>query len=107
MALSKRARRHLSWIVMILVGLGSAVFMVFADGGLLSLRETQSDMESLQQENQDLQRRRQEYLDRIEALKNDPKEKERVIRGQKYAKPNEIIINIPEKEQQHDPPPEP
>ncbi|HSR53997.1 MAG TPA: septum formation initiator family protein [Acidobacteriota bacterium] len=102
MALSKRARRHLSWTVLILIGLGGAAFVVFADGGLLSYREKQAQLDSLQEENQRLQQQRQEYLDRIERLKNDPQEKERLIRGKEYAKPNEIVIEIPE-----DPPPEP
>lgn len=102
MSLSRKARRHLSWTFLIICGLAVGYVLVFAEGGYITLKGHQKEMESLRQENLRLRQESGLYWDRIEKIKNDPKELERLMREKDYARPDEVVIHLPD-----DPPEEP
>ncbi len=96
MNLSKKARRELSWIFIIVAGLSSAYFLILGDGGYRTLMQHDRELQGLSQENLELKRELGDYWERIDQLKNDPRALERLIRERDYARPNEVIVEIPE-----------
>lgn len=96
MKLSKKARRHLAGIVAIVASLAVTYVLVFGQGGYLELRRQQQELDAQILENQQLKQEMQDYLKRIESLKNDPGEMERLMRESDYARPDEVIIALPE-----------
>ncbi len=96
MKLSKEARRHLAGIVGILASLAVAYILVFSQSGYLGLRRSQQELEAQLLENQQLKQEMNGYLERIESLKNDPGEMERLMRESNYARPGEIVVTLPD-----------
>ncbi len=98
MKLSKKARRHLAAIVGILASLAVAYVLIFSQSGYLQLRRSQQELEAQQLENQQLKQEMKGYLERIESLKDDPSEIERLMRESNYARPGEIVVTLPDDE---------
>ena len=101
MKLSRKAKRHLSWSLLIIGGIVVTSALIFSEGGYMTLRRERLELERLQQENSDLIRSRQQYRNQIEELKSDPEVIERLVRESDYAHPDDIIVTLP------DDPPEP
>ena len=98
MKLSKRARRHLTGILGILSGLAVAYLLVFSQAGYLQLQRSQQELDVQIQENRRLRQELNQYWERIERLKNDPAEMERLMRESNYARPSEIVVTLPDDE---------
>jgi cell division protein FtsB len=82
------------------------VHEIFGQHGYLALRRQQRDFESLQQQIQQLEKENQQLELQIKGLKSDPKAIEKLAREQMgMARPGEIIITVPDKHPEKDPPP--
>ena len=99
MKLSKKARRHLAGIVGILASLAVAYILIFSQSGYLELRRSQQELKAQLLESQQLKQEMNGYLERIESLKNDPGEMERLMRESNYARPDEIVVTLPDGDQ--------
>ena len=96
MNMSKKGKRELSWIFLIVFGLTASYFLILGEGGYLSLRGQQRKVDQLDLENDQLRQQMQEYRLKIDRLKNDPAAMERLIREHDYALPNEVIVRLPQ-----------
>jgi cell division protein FtsB len=96
MRISRKARRELSALLLIFLAAPFVYILLFGNGGFMELRRMQAALQELQQENQRLREEHQAYLKRIEKLRQDPAEIERVARERyNYARPGDVIINLP------------
>jgi cell division protein FtsB len=97
MAISRKAKRELSWILLFVGCLFSCYFLVFGDGGYLKLQERRQELILLQHENFTLQQSQKDLIERIDRLKTDPNEIERIARERyNLARPGDIIVNVPD-----------
>jgi cell division protein FtsB len=97
MRISRKTKREIFAILLILTTLPFMYALVFGSGGFMELRKSQAALHELQQENYRLREEHQAYLRRIEKLKQDPAEIERVARERyNYARPGDVIVNLPE-----------
>jgi len=96
MFLSPKAKRELFFISLILFGLISGYFLIWGESGYLAVRAQQQDLERLTRENIQLKKQLNEYWEKIERVRNDPAELERLLREHNYARPNEVIVTIPD-----------
>jgi cell division protein FtsB len=97
MRISRRAKRDLSWIVLLLACIAFMVYLFVGDGGYLTLREYEEELARARMENQRLREAQLSLQSRIERLRNDPQEIERVARERYHlARPGDIIVNLPE-----------
>lgn len=95
MSLSRKARRELFWILVFIGCLPLTYILVLGDGGLVQLREYRSQLTQLQLENAQLRKEHHSFLQKIEKLKTDPYQIERIAREQyNYARPGDIIVNL-------------
>jgi len=85
--------------------LGSAIFLlaihdVFGSHGLLAMRRTQKQIETLHGEIDRLNKQNADLSNQVQALKSDPKAVERIAREEMgLARPGEMIFKIPENPQ--------
>lgn len=97
MRFSQKAKNEICWIALFLCGLPFIYMLVYGDGGYLQLRRHREDLQELQLQNLRLREQQREFMDRIERLKSDPYEIERLARERyHFARPGDIIINVPE-----------
>ena len=71
--------------------------LLMGDGGFVQLRQYQSQLGKVQLRNAQLRQEYHSFLGKIEKLKTDPNEVERVAREQyNFARQGDIIITLPE-----------
>ncbi len=96
MAISRKARREIFWILLLAAYFSLTYMLIFAEGGYLEFRKTRDELQQLLMENQDLRQQQQIYREKIRKLRVDPSEVERIARDRHgYAKPGDIIVNLP------------
>ncbi len=96
MAVSRKGKQHLFWLIAWVSGVTFILYSFLGDGGYLKLREQKLRLEELRRENSRLQQVRLDLESRIHKLKTDPRELERVAREQyNLARPGDIIVNVP------------
>jgi cell division protein FtsB len=97
MSISRKTQKEISWILFLLSCLPICYLLVFGDGGYLRLRHYEEELQRLQLENAKLQEHLRSLLSRIEKVKNDPEEVERIARERyNLARPGDIIVYLPE-----------
>ena len=95
MKFSRKAKRELSWILLFASCLSLVYILTFGDGGFVQLRKYRAELRGLQMENLSLRQRHGEYLEKINRLKADPTEVERIARERyNFARPGDIIVNL-------------
>jgi cell division protein FtsB len=97
MGISRKARKDLALGIVILTVIGFSFYMILGHGGYMKLREARTELSRLKDENHRLRHSQQAMMERINKLKTDPHEIERIA-GEHYqlAKPGDIIVNTPE-----------
>ena len=99
MGISRKARREIILIALLVSCLSFAYFLVFGQGGYLKLREYRAELRELQLENLRLRETQKELRLKIKRLRNDPYEIERLAREHyNLARPGDIIVTVPEKD---------
>jgi cell division protein FtsB len=95
--LSNTAKKHLFYLVCLVLVIFYSYLLVFGDGGMLRLKqEEQKLLEASRMRNEEL-KKSQELGKKIDMIKNDQREVERIARERyKMAQPGEIIVNIDE-----------
>ena len=97
MTFSRKAKRELSWILLFTGCVALLSILLFGDGGLIQLRKYRAELRGLQLENLDLRQQRSDYLQKIDKLKTDPYQWERIARERyNFALEGDIIVNLPE-----------
>lgn len=97
MAISRRGRQHLYWLVLLISCLAFTLYTFLGDGGYLKLQEHRVRLEELHLENARLREARMDLEGRIQKLETDPRELERIAREQyNLARPGDIIVTVPE-----------
>ena len=98
MAISRKARREIFWILLLAACFSLTYILIFAEGGYLEYRKAGDDLRQLQMENQSLRQQQHVYREKIRKLRQDPDEVERIARDRHgYAKPGDIIVNLPDR----------
>ena len=91
--------------VLVLLCIALLVHEVFGQHGFLSMRRQQKEVQTLQEQLQQLQQKNLELEKQINALRSDPKAIERVARERmRMARPGEIIYTLPDKGTKGPPP---
>ena len=99
MGISRKARREIILIFLLTAFLSFTYFLVFGQGGYLKLREYRAELRELQLENLRLRESQKELHARINRLRTDPYEIERLAREQyNLALPGDIIVTIPKRD---------
>ncbi len=97
MTFSRKAKRELSWILLFTGCVALLSILLFGDGGLIQLRKYRAELRGLQLENLDLRQQRSDYLQKIDQLKTDPYQWERIARERyNFALEGDIIVNLPD-----------
>ncbi|MDA2926666.1 septum formation initiator family protein [Acidobacteria bacterium AH-259-G07] len=97
MIFSPKAKRELSWILLFTSCLTLMYILVFGDGGFVQVRKYRAELQDLQLENLRLRKKHRDYLERIDRLKTDAYEIERIARERyNFARPGDIIVNLQE-----------
>ena len=97
MSLSRKARYELFWILLFIGCLPLMLTLLLGDGGFVQLRKYRSQLKELQLQNVRLREEYHSFLQRIERLRTDPYEIERIAREQyNFARPGDIIVNLPD-----------
>lgn len=97
MTFSRKAKRELSWILLFAGCLALLSILLFGDGGLIQLRKYRAQLRGLQLENLNLRQQRSDSLQKIDKLKTDPYEWERIARERyNFALEGDIIVNLPD-----------
>ena len=97
MTFSRKAKRELSWILLFTGCLALLSILLLGDGGLIQLRKYRAELRGLQLENLDLRQQRNDSLHKIDKLKTDPYEWERIARERyNFALEGDIIVNLPD-----------
>jgi len=101
MMLSNTAKKHLFYLVCLTLVIFYSYLLIFGDGGMLRLREEEASLkEASKIKNEELQKSR-ELKSKINRIKNDQRELERIAREQyKMAQPGEIVVTIDDDEDQ-------
>ena len=93
--------RRRALLALALVSIALIVHEIFGDHGYLALRRKRKDLQSLEQQIEQLQQDNRKLEQEIKALKSDPKAIEKLAREQmRMARPGEIIYVLPEKKEQ-------
>jgi len=93
-------------LILVLVSIALIVHEIFGQNGYLALRRQQKELQTLQQQIQQLKQENAQLDKQIKALKSDPAAIERLAREQMHlAKPGETIYTLPNKAPENPPPP--
>ncbi len=96
MTFSRKAKRELSWILLFTSCVALLSILLFGDGGLIQLRKYRAELRALQLDNLDLRQQRTDNLQKIDKLKTDPYQWERIARERyNFALEGDIIVNLP------------
>ncbi len=97
MKVSRKARREIGLILLVVGSLSLVFFLILGEQGYLKLRGYRQQLQDLHTENLSLRRQHLLYLEKIHRLKNDPLEVEHVAREQfNFARPGDVILHLPE-----------
>jgi len=100
MGISRKARREIILILLLIACLSFSYFLVFGQGGYLKLKEYRAELRKLQLENLRLRESQRELHLKIDRLRNDPYEIERLARERyNLARPGDIIVTVPKSDQ--------
>ena len=72
MAISRKARREIFWILLLAACFSLTYILIFAEGGYLEFRKARDKLQQLLRENQDLRQQQQIYREKIRKLRVDP-----------------------------------
>jgi len=98
MGMSRKAKRELAWILVLLAAFSFAFYMVVGDSGVFRLRQYQAEAASLQAQQEELKKTQTQLLSQIDRVKNDPQELERIARERhQLARPGDVIVTVPSK----------
>jgi cell division protein FtsB len=96
MRMSRKAKRELSWILLILACAPFLYLLIYGDGGYLQLRSLNEELHQMQMDHLELRRQRQSLQEQIEKIRTDPEELERIARERyNFARQGDIIVNVP------------
>jgi len=103
--LTQRIWRPTGTVIAIVLALLVTGHVVYGNHGLSIWQQKRAEDRALQQEIKDLQRENAQMRQRIDHLNSDPEAIEREAREKlHYAKPGEVIVNLPDTSQaQHTP----
>jgi cell division protein FtsB len=88
-------------LVLLLISVAMIVHEIFGANGYLALRRQQKELQTLQQQIQQLKQDNEQLDKQIKALKSDPAAVERLAREQMHlVKPGEKVYTLPEKDGQ-------
>ncbi len=97
MKFSRKAKRELFLILLFVVSIPFMGLLLFGQGGFIQLADYRTQLLDLQRANQILLNENQRILEKIQRLKSDPREIERIAREEyNMARPGDIIITLPE-----------
>jgi cell division protein FtsB len=89
--------RRLGTALAILLFAGLLLHAMFGANGMVIYRQKRSEMQSLKNEVDRLQKENSQYVDQIKSLKSDPAAIEKEAREQlHYAKPGEVVYVAPD-----------
>lgn len=93
--LSNTAKKHLFYLVCLLCVIFYSYLLIFGEGGMLRLRQEEKNLlDASRIRNEELLKNK-ELQQKIDKIKNDQREIERIAREHyKMAQPGEIIINL-------------
>jgi len=91
----KRYARESLLLAVLLIVLALGYASIFGAGGIVQLRRYRVEYERLTQENVKLQRANARQKERVERLQKDPRTLEHVARQRDYARPGDIIVELP------------
>ncbi|NWG13534.1 MAG: septum formation initiator family protein [Acidobacteria bacterium] len=96
----KRSYAREAWYIFcILLALAMASFTLLGPDGFREMRKVQAEMEAKRARVDSLRQSNRKRLERIEALKTDPKTIEEVARERGFVGPGEIVQQLPADEQ--------
>jgi len=92
-------------LVLLLASIALIVHNIFGQNGYLALRRQQKELQTLEQQIEQLKLENEQLDKQIKALKSDPAAIERLAREQMHlVKPGEKIYTLPDKAQGNPPP---
>jgi len=95
--LSNTAKKHLFYLTCLCLGIFYSYLLVFGNGGMLRLQEEEQKLIEASKIRAEEQAKKGELQGKIERIKNDQREVERIAREHyKMAQPGEIIVKIDE-----------
>lgn len=96
MKFSRKAKRELTLILLFVSSLPLVYLLFFGSGGFLKLREHRAELQQIQQANHRLAEENKRIRQKIQKLKSDPQEVERIAReDHQMARPGDVIIRLP------------
>ena len=95
--LSNTAKKHLFYLTCLCLGIFYSYLLIFGDGGMLKLQEEEQRLMEASKLRAEELVKKQELQGKIDKIKNDQREVERIAREHyKMAQPGEIIVKIEE-----------
>ena len=99
MAISKKARKEITWILFFMLCAPLCYVLVFGEGGYLALRRYGEELQKLRGQNMELQRSQRELQWKIQKIRKDPEEMERIAREEyNFARPGDYVVHVPKSE---------
>jgi len=93
--LSNTAKKHLFYLVCLVCVIFYSYLLIFGEGGMLRLRQEEKNLLDASRIRNEELRKNQELQHKIDRIRNDQREIERIAREHyKMAQPGEIIINL-------------
>jgi cell division protein FtsB len=103
MARSKRRISHkkeLYYIVCIVALFAILIFSIFGPGGYRELQKSQIELQAVRERIDRLKRENLQRVKNIDQLRTDKQAIEKIAREKDYAKPDEIIQQVPEEQEE-------
>lgn len=94
---NKRNAREFFILASLLIVLSFIYVSTFGESGFMQSRRQRAEYERLKQENRELQRINARQKEQVERLQKDLRTLERIARQRDYARPGDIIVELPPK----------
>lgn len=88
--------RELGFVICLALTLLLAVLGVVGPGGYLEMRKARLELEALRAGVEAQEQRNRELVRSVESLQTDPEAMERQAREQGYARPGELVQDVPQ-----------
>ena len=99
MAVSKKARKEITWILFFMLCVPLCYLLVFGEGGYLSLLRYREELQRLNSERTQLRLEQRNLHQKIQKIRQDPQEKERIAREHyNFARPGDYVVHVPKSE---------